>query len=205
MSAGVYITEAVDEQNFGFDWLRNNNCKWLFSSGRIVVDGVSIQLQSHESKANIRLIFVREYVEVPRDSSVSVSVHPTYANLNAPQSAWLAEPIQVKPGLLAARTLLPHDDTYASNVFTNVSGGDQLVGCGHSQCIASPCVPNTTNYCVTSDEDPSTQTLMKCATIVAMTGDMDGDCRMCSPLLTDLSDEQREIAFGLIQTQCRCV
>ena len=40
LSADVYITEAVDELIFGFDWLRNNNCEWLFSSGRIIVNGV---------------------------------------------------------------------------------------------------------------------------------------------------------------------
>ena len=151
---------------------------------------------------------MRESVEVPRDCSVSVPVRLTYANLNTPQFDWLAEPTQVKPGLLAARTLLPNDDTYASILLLNVSGVNQIVSCGHSLGNATPCVSNTTNNSVASDVDPSTQTLVKCATIDTMTdagqrGGMAGDSSHVLPIVDrlpdNLSNEQREIAIGLIK------
>ena len=190
LSANVYITDAVDELIFGFDWLRDNKCEWLFSSSLIVVDGTSIPLHSRETGVSVRRIFVRESIVVPPDCSATVPVRLAYANLHTPQSDWLAEPKQIKPGLLAARSLLPNDDTYASVVLLNVSGTEQSVRCGHSLGVVSPCdtTDNQPNSDIIADGHQSNETIVKCATIGTMTNAtpismVRNDFRTCDQLL----------------------
>jgi len=60
MYADVFVSEAVDEFILGYDWLVRNNCEWLFARGRIVVNGVSVQLHTRASAPSVRRIFVRE-------------------------------------------------------------------------------------------------------------------------------------------------
>jgi len=58
---------------------------------------------------------------------MSVNVRLPFVNLYEGRGDWLMEPKEVKPGLLAARTLLGDDDKYAAIRFINLSGTDQVI------------------------------------------------------------------------------
>ena len=62
-------------------------------------------LHSRAAKASVRRIFVREPIMIPADFTVNVPVRMAFVNLSTPPSDWVTEPKEVKPGLLAARTL----------------------------------------------------------------------------------------------------
>jgi len=84
-------------------------------------------------------IYVREPVVIPADTSVNVPVRMPFVNLRTAESDWVTESKQIRPGLLAARTLLPHDDDYAAISFVNVSGVDQSLKRGLALGVAAPC------------------------------------------------------------------
>jgi len=56
---------------------------------------------------------------VPADMSVNVPVRLAFINLHEQRADWLTESKEVKPGLLAAHTLLNDDDTHAAIRFIN--------------------------------------------------------------------------------------
>jgi len=64
-----------------------------------------------------------------------------WSNLDAPKRYWVTEPRQVRPGLLAARTLLPHCDRFAAIALINLSGTDQALRPGHALGSAAYCSP----------------------------------------------------------------
>ena len=76
---------------------------------------------------------------VPSDTSVNVPVRLPWSNLDAPKGNWETEPRQVRPGLLAARTLLPHRDRFAAIALINLSGTDQTLRPGHALGSAAYC------------------------------------------------------------------
>jgi len=137
--ADVLVSESVDEFILGYDWLERNNCEWLFGQHRIVINGKSVRLRTRPSRASVRRVYVRENVSVPIDSEVNVPVRLPLVNMHSPHTDWLAEPKEVKPGLLMARTLLPDCDDFAAVRIVNVSGVDQSVRSGHSLGVARPC------------------------------------------------------------------
>ena len=121
---------------------RPNNCEWLFGQHGILINGRSVSLHSRPSKASVRTIYVREPVIIPPDTSVNVPVRMPFVNLCTPDSDWVSESRQIRPGLLAARTLLPHDDGHAAIAFMNVSGISQSLKPGHALGVATPCSPD---------------------------------------------------------------
>jgi len=54
-------------------------------------------------------------------------------------SDWTTPPIQVKPGLLAARTLLSHKQEHSAVAVMNISGVDQALRSGCAMVTATPC------------------------------------------------------------------
>jgi len=139
MHADVFVSPSVDEFILGHDWLVNNNCEWLFSQGRILINGVSVKLHTRKSATSVRRIFVRETVSIPPDCSANVPVRLSFVNMHTPHSDWLTEPSQIRPGLLAARTLLSDNDEYAAICLMNVSGVEHSLRGGHSLGVAMPC------------------------------------------------------------------
>jgi len=71
--------------------------------------------------------------------TVNVPVRMAFVNLSTPPSDWVTEPKDVKQGLLAARTLLPHDDCYAAVASVNLSGVEQSLRSGHALGLAISC------------------------------------------------------------------
>ena len=137
--ADVLVSEQIDEFILGYDFLARNRCEWLFGEHRIVIKGVSVPLHSRAAKASVRRIFVREPIMIPADFTVNVPVRMAFVNLSTPPSDWVTEPKEVKPGLLAARTLLTHDDCYAAVAFVNLSGVEQSLRSGHALGLATSC------------------------------------------------------------------
>ena len=96
------------------------------------------------AKPSVRRVFVRETVEIPVDTAANVAVRLPYTNMHAPNADWLTESREVRPGLLAARTLLSGDDKHAAIRFINLSGVSQTVRQGLSLGVAAPCCADHT-------------------------------------------------------------
>ena len=101
------------------------NVSGFFGQNRIVINGMRVPLHSRPAKSTVRRIYVREPITITSDSSANVSVRMPFLNLNAPNRDWVTDPKEIKPGLLAARTLLSNDDTHAAILVMNVSGVEQ--------------------------------------------------------------------------------
>ena len=71
--------------------------------------------------------------------TANVSVRMPFLNLNAPNSDWVTDPKEIRPGLLAARTLLSNDDTHAAILVMNVSGVEQSFRKGHALGTVASC------------------------------------------------------------------
>jgi len=139
MSVDVYVTESVDELILGYDFLERNKREWLFSEHRVVINGLSIRLHNCSSKCTVRRIYVRESVVVPPDTSVNVPIRMPLVSLSTPKGDWLTEPIEVRTGLLASRTLLSGDDRFAAIALMNVSGTNQALCKGLGLGMAALC------------------------------------------------------------------
>jgi len=75
------------------------------------------------------------------DCNANVPVRMPFVNMHISRSDWITRSSEVRPGLLAARTLLADNDQYAAIRFMNVSGVEQSLRGSHSLGVASPCDP----------------------------------------------------------------
>jgi len=141
--ADCYVSEDLDEFILGYDFLERYNCEWLFGQHRIVINGLSVSLRNRPARSSVRRIYVREPTVVPADTSVNVPVRMPFVNFSTPCSEWVVESREVRPGLLAARTLLSHSDQYAAVAFMNVSGVDQTLRRGHALGVVTACPDGT--------------------------------------------------------------
>jgi len=149
-----------------FDWFKRNNCEWLFGPRRVVINGVSTQLHTRVARPLVRRVFIRETVEIPVDTAANVAVRLPYVNMHAPNADWLTDSREVRPGLLAARTLLSGDDKHAAIRFINLSGDNQIVRQGLSLSVAAPCCANHTE--TRPPTTPPMQTTLQRASPVIM-------------------------------------
>ena len=127
LSADFLVTDGIDEIILGFSFLRRYKCHWLFDEAVFVINGSKCALKNRPGRATVRRIYVRQSVSVPAGSSVNVPVKLPVPNLNSVSSDWLSEAVELRPGLLLARTLLPDCDQYAAVPVVNVSGRDQFL------------------------------------------------------------------------------
>jgi len=104
-----------------------------------VINGLSVPLRNRPSKGLVRRIYAREPIVIPADTGMNVPVRLPFVNLHTPSKEWVTEAKEVRPGLLAARTLLTHDDQFASVAFMNVSGVEQTLRGGYALGTATPC------------------------------------------------------------------
>jgi len=96
-------------------------------------------LHCRPSRGAVRRVFVSEPVVIPADTSMNVPVKLPFLSMHAPVSDWTTPPIQVKPGLLAARTLLSHKQEHSAVAVMNISGVDQALRSGCAMETATPC------------------------------------------------------------------
>jgi len=127
LSANFFVTNGIDEIIFGFSFLRRYKCHWLFDEAVLVINGRKCALKNRPGRASVRCIYVRQSVSVPAGSSVNVPVKLPVPNLKSVSSDWVTETVELRPGLLVARTLLPDCDKYAAVPVVNVSGRDQIL------------------------------------------------------------------------------
>jgi len=120
--ADFLVPDLVDEIMLGFNWLRENKCRWLFDRATLVVAGRPTKLKYRPSRTNIRRIYARERVVIHPNSSATVPVRMPFSSLHTPVSEWTAEPKQIKSGLLVGRTIVSHNDTFAAMHIINLSG-----------------------------------------------------------------------------------
>jgi len=185
-----------------------------------------VPLCSRPFKGSVRRIYVRHPIVVPNDTSVNVPVRLPFVNVHTPKSDWLTEPQVVRPGLLAARTLLSHNDRHAAIAFMNVSGVDQPLRPGHALGLAISCSSDAINHCKPPSDtidaelpvideridvnngNCGDETFVKCAAIhtadAPLTADRpNNDYSHIQPVIDTLPEsltaEQREEAIALIK------
>ena len=123
--ADVYVSIDVDEFMLGYNWLAENKCQWFFDQGILKINGMPVQLKQRPTRACIRRVYVRETVSIPVDTQVNVPVRLPVSSFRTPICDWLVDTTEVRPGLLAARTLLGNSDEFAAVNFVNISGKQQ--------------------------------------------------------------------------------
>ena len=138
LSEDFLVSEDIDEIILGFHWLKRNNCQWLFDQSILVINGVNLPLIQRPSRSNFRRIYVRETIVVANDMQVNVPVRMPLSSFRAPKCDWLTQAREIKPGLYAARTLLPNEDCYAAVRFVNNSGSRQVLKRGLCLGDATP-------------------------------------------------------------------
>jgi hypothetical protein len=138
LSEDFLVSEDIDEIILGFHWLKRNNCQWLFDQSILVINGVNLPLIQRPSRSNFRRIYVRETIVIANDMQVNVPVRMPLSSFRAPKCDWLTQAQEIKPGLYAARTLLPNEDCYAAVRFVNISGSRQVLKRGLCLGDATP-------------------------------------------------------------------
>jgi len=121
--ADVLVSDQVDELLLGFDYMKRNNCSGLFDKDRFIIHGHSVCANVLSKK---RLLFRQKRP----DTAINVPVRLTFHNLREPVTDWIVENKQVRPGVLTARTLLPHNSDYAAVAVLNMSGVEQALKSG---------------------------------------------------------------------------
>jgi len=98
----------------GVDWLRAYEVNWNFADSTINIDGATYKVTSRREKNNIscRRVIVMQDAVVPPWSQSNVSTNTVYDRLKTrgpvEDTVWATNPIRMKNGLLAARTLVPN-------------------------------------------------------------------------------------------------
>ena len=108
MSARVLVSPDVSELMLGITWLEEKRVVWNFSERVLIVDGMSIPLQSRSSAKMCRRVYVQDATVLAPRTQVDVPVRSTLNNIRGSESDnWLLEARQLRPGLMLARTVLP--------------------------------------------------------------------------------------------------
>jgi len=136
--ADVYVSPDIDELMLGYNWLAENNCHWFFDKGILEINGMPVKLKQRPARAVIGRVYVRELSTVPVDTQVNVPVGLSLSNFIAPKCDCQAEAKEVRPGLLAGRTLLGTSDDFAAIKFINISGKKQELRSGRCWGKAEP-------------------------------------------------------------------
>jgi hypothetical protein len=123
----VFVTDRVEELLLGYSFLAQYNCTWSFAEGILFVQGAPVKLKTRNSDVNVRRVYVREAVRVPPDVIVNVPVDVNYVNLRSPAGDWVTEAREIRPGLIAARTLISDFNNCTVVQFINVSGKQHYI------------------------------------------------------------------------------
>ena len=99
-----------------------------------------------------------------------------FVNLRTVESDWITESKQVRPGLLAARTLLSHDDNHAAISFVNVSGVNQSLRQGFALGVATSCPPDLVRTFMDTHHGPAMRPVSEdISTPTTVNGDCDAN------------------------------
>ena len=103
------VSRRVNEIMLGIDWMRKHHVLWRFGDGVIEIANQQYLLTTREDVVQCRrLIAVRDVVVPPRSEAnicTRYSVKGAFGDETA--TDWATEPMELKRGLLVARTVLP--------------------------------------------------------------------------------------------------
>jgi predicted aspartyl protease len=104
------VSDAVEEIILGADWLIHNKCFWDFEASTLEVSGISgccnVSLKTATHQGCVRRLCVRDTVDIPPYSQLSVPVRSVWTLLPSASVDWLVEPKIIRQGVMVARTLL---------------------------------------------------------------------------------------------------
>jgi hypothetical protein len=127
MQTEVFVTDRVEELLFGYSVLVQYNCTWSFAEGILFVQGAPVKLKTQNFDVNVRRVYVRQAVRVQPDVIVNVPVDVNYVTLRGPAGDWVTEAREIRPGLIAARTLISDFNNCPVVQFINVSGKQRYI------------------------------------------------------------------------------
>ena len=204
----LVVSDQVDELMFGVDFLTRVKAIWNFEKRELIINGVSIPLLQRPSRANVRRVFVREEVIAPPLTQVNVPVRLSYINLHAPSGDWVTEPMEVEPGLMTARTLLPQSDEWAAIRVINTEKLPKCLRVGVCLGEARPGFIVGKNSPTPADDKPEDTTELKTASIssvevqdsTALLAEGYAHLQpMIDSLPVELSTEQKQVAVDVLK------
>ena len=103
------VSRRVTEIMLGIDWMRKHQVLWRFGDGVIEIANQQYLLTTRDNVVNCRrLIAVRDTYVPPRSEANVCTRYNTKGGFgNEVASDWATEPMELKQGLLVARTVLP--------------------------------------------------------------------------------------------------
>ena len=124
------VSDEIEENIFGVDWLVTHNCTWNFGDGTLWIRSSSEPLQVKLSpggpKSCVRRLYVQDNVELVPNTQSNVLVKSVWSTLPSRAVDWLVEPKEVHRGVIMARTLLPSD---VGNACV------RMINCGPTSCV----------------------------------------------------------------------
>jgi len=108
------VSEHISDLMLGADWLYQNNVNWDFNRAEVSIDGEVFKLRTKNSGRNYcRRVVLSEDVVVPARSQMDGLTEVVIENSQRSSEeklteTWGTEAVEIQPGLLAARTLLPN-------------------------------------------------------------------------------------------------
>lgn len=109
MTASVSVSPAIDDLLLGSDWLVENGCRWDFAAGTIHIGDRLIHTHQRKHVDLCRRIMVSEECVVPPRHEANVPARMIYDHTQGPATDWVVEPRVIRPGVVAARTLVSGD------------------------------------------------------------------------------------------------
>ena len=106
VKAHVVVTDVIEELILGIDWLATNGCRWDFSLAKVWIGDQEIQTHNRPTRLSLRKIYASQAHEIPPGYQHDIPVKITYSSLANVPSDWVFEPKTLRPGVVAARTLL---------------------------------------------------------------------------------------------------
>ena len=105
------VTDNVAEMIVGIDWLSARSARWDFETSQITIDGSAYQLHARPPKGWCRRVSLQEDCVIPARTEsllpVDVLVSDVGDALKSKSTIWLVDAVELRPGLLVARSLVP--------------------------------------------------------------------------------------------------
>jgi len=106
MTANVSVSPAIDELLLGSDWLVENRCRCDFAAGAVYIGDRLIRTYPRKHTDICRRIVVSEECVVPPRHEANIPARMMHDSTVNSTSDWLVEPREIRPGVVAARTLV---------------------------------------------------------------------------------------------------
>ena len=84
LHADLVVSDEIDEFILGFDWLKQNKCRWMFDQAVLEINGTPIPLKTRPSRACVRRVYVKETVVLPNETQVNVPVRMPITSWRSP-------------------------------------------------------------------------------------------------------------------------